>query len=298
MRRVPLYNYFTTQRDNNYPIALADLNYLPSQIPASKFHSLEHYDISFIYEGRGDFSVNEQTHTVAPGDIIFSRPGDIRAWDAMSLTGGRALLFDDVSIQTLFSGSSPIESMSCLSPARQSARLSLTIVQYRNIRVLLSELKTELLLKKKNRTRICAFLSDIFTLLQAAYTDAMKSLPDIVIPSNRTRHIHVSEFFRLVNTELCREHSIQYYAGRMGITPNYLNEIMKRSIGINAKQYIQNSLIIEAKRRLAHTDQPILLISEELNFDTLAYFIRFFHRQTELTPQQYRAMLHTSRSAV
>lgn len=85
----------------------------------------------------------------------------------------------------------------------------------------------------------------------------------------------------LVATHAKEQHSVQYYADKLCITPNYLNEMITSTMGISAKQYIQSKVMEEAKRLLVYTDFPIADIAFELCFSTVSYFIRSFRQHTE-----------------
>ena len=99
---------------------------------------------------------------------------------------------------------------------------------------------------------------------------------------------HVSKFMNLVSVHSKEQHSVQYYADKLCITPNYLNEIITSTMGLGAKQYIQNKVMDEAKRLLVYTDFPISDIALELCFSTVSYFIRSFRQHTGETPLMYR----------
>ena len=86
------------------------------------------------------------------------------------------------------------------------------------------------------------------------------------------------------------QHSVQYYADKLCITPNYLNEIVNSAMGMSAKQYIQNKVMEEAKRLLAYTDFSVSEIAFELHFSTVSYFVRCFRQCTGETPLVYRSM--------
>ena len=99
---------------------------------------------------------------------------------------------------------------------------------------------------------------------------------------------HIDKFMKLVESHLKEQHSVQYYADKLCITPNYLNEIVTSTKGISAKQYIRNKVMDEAKRLLTYTDFPISDIAFELHFSTVSYFIRSFRQHTGKTPLLYR----------
>lgn len=79
-----------------------------------------------------------------------------------------------------------------------------------------------------------------------------------------------------------------YYADKLCLTPNYLNELVTLSMQISAKQYICNKIIGEAKRLLTYTDLPVSEIAAILTYETVSYFIRFFRMHTGQTPLAYR----------
>ena len=106
--------------------------------------------------------------------------------------------------------------------------------------------------------------------------------------SNLDRWKYVEKFKELVN-ERCRQyHSVQYYANELCITPNYLNEQVKKNTGFTAKQFINNKLFFEAKKLLLNSQTPIAEIANMLNFENPPYFVRFFRKQSGSTPFQYR----------
>ena len=59
-----------------------------------------------------------------------------------------------------------------------------------------------------------------------------RSLTDI--PVSR----YVDDFVQLVSDHFREEHGTEFYADRLCITPNYLNKIVRQSLGKSAKTYI------------------------------------------------------------
>lgn len=109
---------------------------------------------------------------------------------------------------------------------------------------------------------------------------------------------HTARFIALVNNNFHAHHDTSYYAGILCITPNYLNEIVQRTIGTSAKRYMQNRIIREAKKLLTYTDLAVAEISDRLHFENPSYFIRLFRQHTGLTPLRYRNDEKTLKSAI
>ena len=95
------------------------------------------------------------------------------------------------------------------------------------------------------------------------------------IEEGRSREVsnnHVSKFMNLVATHAKEQHSVQYYADKLCITPNYLNEMITSTMGISAKQYIQSKVMEEAKRLLVYTDFPIAILHLNSVFQRFLFY--------------------------
>jgi AraC family transcriptional activator of pobA len=98
----------------------------------------------------------------------------------------------------------------------------------------------------------------------------------------------LKSFQALIGEHYSTLHDVSTYAGLLNITPGYLNDLIKRQSGKTAITHIHDRLVVEAKRRLLHTDLSVKQISYELGFEDAAYFNRFFKRVAGTTPVSYR----------
>jgi AraC family transcriptional regulator, transcriptional activator of pobA len=91
----------------------------------------------------------------------------------------------------------------------------------------------------------------------------------------------VDEFFR-------SEHKLGFYAEKLGVTVDRLNDHVKRAIGVTAGHLVRQRLLTEAKRQLVFTAQPIQNIAHVLAFSDPSHFARFFRKHTGTTPHEFR----------
>jgi AraC-like DNA-binding protein len=287
MKHVPQYNYFKKKSGDELGVDVVNLHYVKPYLSTMSIHMLSYYDISFISEGSGFFTVGDQTHIVKPYDVIFTLPGETRNWDNKSIKGGYALIFEGEFILSFFNDRKFLQSLSFFSIGRYSVKTTLAAETYMQLYGLMMKIKAESH-ESKDRHILRTLLYEVFTLLNKTYVDEHNVLPILPEENKSVKNKYVNEFLNLVNAHYVQQHSIRYYAARLSITPNYLNEIIKKSIGVNAKLYIQNRIIQEAKRMLTYTDWSVSAIAEALCFDNTSSFIRFFRNQTQYTPMQYR----------
>jgi AraC family transcriptional activator of pobA len=81
---------------------------------------------------------------------------------------------------------------------------------------------------------------------------------------------------------------VSAYADALNISTSTLNRICHQSIGSNAKSMIRSRVIIEAKRRLEYTKQPLDQVAYYLGFKDPAYFSRVFKQSVNMSPSEYR----------
>lgn len=66
------------------------------------------------------------------------------------------------------------------------------------------------------------------------------------------------------------------YADELVVTPNYLNEVVKKVSGFPASHHIQQRIILEAKRQAAYSAVTMKEVAYHLGFDDMAHFSKFF----------------------
>ena len=283
---IPRYTFYKNKYGSELLIDVVELKYVKKFLSQSSVHTLTYYDITFVTEGEGKFSIDNQTNEAASRDVFFSKPGEIRNWDTRHIVNGYALIFEDEFLSSLFKDSLFVQHLSFFQSGKTSSKLQLPDELYMRILQILHNIKTEIDSYRQNDVYVLrALLYEVLMLLDRAYLK-MTSMEE-----GRSREVsnnHVSKFMNLVATHAKEQHSVQYYADKLCITPNYLNEMITSTMGFSAKQYIQGKVMEEAKRLLVYTDFPIADIAFELCFSTVSYFIRSFRQHTGETPLLYR----------
>lgn len=93
----------------------------------------------------------------------------------------------------------------------------------------------------------------------------------------------------LIEQHFKQERLLSFYADKLAMTVDRLNDHVKRSTGVTAGHLIRQRVLTEAKRQLVFTTQPIHEIAYDLAFSDPSHFARFFRKQTGATPQEFRA---------
>lgn len=82
--------------------------------------------------------------------------------------------------------------------------------------------------------------------------------------------------------------TVKQCAERMGYSPNYLSDLLRKETGKNTREHILLYVIEKAKNLLQGTDFPVKRIAHTLGFDYPQHFSKLFKTQTGLSPAEYR----------
>lgn len=118
--------------------------------------------------------------------------------------------------------------------------------------------------------------------------DAARLIDPVMINRYREYRAAVDQHFR-------RWHLVTPYARHLGCSTKSLNRACRATSDVTAKRVIVERVILEAKRLLAHSSDPVATISAHLGFDEPTNFVKFFKREADLTPAQFRRSVLTTR---
>ncbi|GGK56114.1 helix-turn-helix transcriptional regulator [Rufibacter glacialis] len=95
-------------------------------------------------------------------------------------------------------------------------------------------------------------------------------------------------FRDLLEQKFRRQKQVGLYAEQLGMTEKKLNQATSKVLGKSAKQMIDDRVMLEAKRLLAHTPESIKEIGFALGFEEPTNFIKYFRRHQGSTPAEFR----------
>jgi len=90
-------------------------------------------------------------------------------------------------------------------------------------------------------------------------------------------------------TAACKAIQVQEIAARNNVSTAYLNRIFRRCLGIPAKVYIDQYRFEIAQKLLNEANLSITQVAEEMGFDDVFRFSRFFKRMSGMAPLKFRA---------
>lgn len=82
--------------------------------------------------------------------------------------------------------------------------------------------------------------------------------------------------------------TVNFFAEKLNISPNYLSDLLKNATGRNAQTHIQEAIVEKGKELLSTTNLSIKEIAYDLGFEYPQSFSTMFRKNTQQTPLQFR----------
>jgi AraC-like DNA-binding protein len=155
-------------------------------------------------------------------------------------------------------------------------------------KILLNLFEGEYILQKKETKNILrSYLNILLFELDRYY------VPVVYTKSTNVKVEKIHVFEELIEQHFQTKKFPSDYAEMMNITSNYLNKICKEETGQTSGDLIRKRIMVEAKRLLHYTNDAINEIADKLGFENTSYFITFFKKEAEFTPEYFRKLKNT-----
>ena len=99
------------------------------------------------------------------------------------------------------------------------------------------------------------------------------------------------KFRNLLENNFHKKWTVFDYAKELTISTKTLNSIVKSEIGTTVSQVISDRIILEAKRKLTHSNSYINQIAFDLGFNDPYYFTKFFKKHVKCSPAEFRNLI-------
>ncbi|MEV7323085.1 AraC family transcriptional regulator [Streptomyces sp. NPDC093970] len=96
-------------------------------------------------------------------------------------------------------------------------------------------------------------------------------------------------FRQAVERDYTRNHRVEDYAAELNYSVRTLTRATRAAAGRGAKRFIDDRVLLEARRLLVHTDLSATAVGERLGFPGATVFTKFFRRGAGMTPGAFRA---------
>jgi len=240
--------------------------------------------ISIVYQGKLTVQINSQKEIVESPSIITIFPDCFFDYSDLS---------EDALIHSIFISLQAIEdslleiNLGLLSKMKFTPVNKIKYKTIENLKKLQNVLSTLYSIKEKSIH--VSILKSLFIAFFNQIAESYSVLDPIgqSVKDIRLREI-THQFLVLLDNTYPRERGVAYYAQKLNVSPKYLSFAVKNITSFQAIKWINNMIILDAKRLLSNTELSVEKISEKLKYKSSTFFISLFKEKTGFTPNQFR----------
>lgn len=238
------------------------------------------FQVLSIFDGVSDVRFDDDVHTLNRGSVITIPLGVVHAFRFTPGTEGVVLTIAD----ELLNSAGEVTYLGSLVRSPQLIGFEAASEEFLQLRTHMLAIAEEF---RRPDTGHGVMLT---SLVKIVLTMLVRRLEEtrLAVSAGGTDSKILMGFRRLVEQNFTRQWSIDEYASALNTSVSSLNRRCRRYVGLTAKSIVQNRVLLEAKRRLIYTREPVEHIAWSLGFKDPAYFSRFFSRQEGTPPGQYR----------
>lgn len=237
----------------------------------------QYFEIVYLSAGSGDHWIDDKRYPVKAPVLFFINAKQVHNWDLSGQPAGHVLIIkhdflkysEDERLQQLLQHLWPVN-CTYLHPTSTEEIEALFALLERQPKSGNDHHKimTEGLLK--------ALISKILILVHSSGD-----------PVNKGAHLY-AHYMELLNQQSKIRRNVSFYAQQLGTSSQNLNAACRKAVNQAAGALIVTHILGEAKRLLLYTDNTVSEIAYQLEFTDPSYFVKYFKKHLNVTPEAYR----------
>lgn len=246
-------------------------------------HRQDFFMLLFIDDAEGEISIDNQKIRLDSAKVIVIKPRCISSIDINRKAKGKIICFTE-DFFSLRYNNNILDQFSFLDDTSKLF-VRLSEEEADKWEYLLEIFFKEFNLHRRESAKVLrSYLNILLFDLERLYD------PSGFVVNNSPKQQKIKEFEKLIDKDFKIKKMPAAYADLLNVTPNYLNKICKEVTNYTAGDLIRKRIVIEAQRLIHFTNYSINEIADQLGFENASYFITFFKRQTNKTPEQFRRL--------
>jgi len=283
MANIPIRHIQQTQKepDLSGSFSIRDVKVLlDEEDMVQELHRHDFYYILVLEKGSGSHEIDFTTYEVYDHSIFLMRPGQVHQLSLKKGSTGYLIQFKNEFFYTQNKLSQEL-----LRKVSHINFCSLVGTGFKKMEVILDYILKEYSEKQEGYQEVIKSNLSIFFIELVRHRQNKINTPS---DNNQYAQEQLEKFLELLEMHSTKSKQVSHYADRLNISTYQLNAITKTSLNKTPSELINEHVILESKRQLLATSNQVNQIADSLGYDDISYFIRFFKKHTDYSPEAFR----------
>ena len=269
-------------------IPVAELRRRAGNVEQRGFERVDFHCLLYVIAGSYVHVVDFEMLDCKRGSLIVLQPGQVHHFGDLSGCDGWMLIFRSELLPSRSAGAATVSEIEAMKQLEElPAKLSLPTAAQPAAAEAFERMASD---SHRPATRALNELlrRQLEALIIRLYIDSSPSIEEPFEPALLQRF---RRYRALVEREFARWHSVSLYVRELGCSEKSLSRATHAVSHCSAKAILTDRIVLEAKRLLAHSLLPVANIGYEIGFSEPSNFVKFFRRETRLTPGAFREQM-------
>lgn len=248
-------------------------------------HKISFFSILIITKGSGYHTIDFTDHQYKRGTLMTIRKDQIQRFFRSSNAQGYILLFTEDFLSSQFDKTEVLRAFQLFNELLTAPKLELSKPEFKEIVDLVKRIEAEYN-ERDDEFSIGIIRSALHILVIKLFRIKAEEGDKLVRSKYLDEFLH---FQQLIEAHCFQTKKVLDYARMMNCTSKTLNNICRSILDKSAKACIDDIVTSQIKRLLINTKLPIKEIAYQTGFEETTNFYKYFKRQAQTTPEQFRA---------
>lgn len=272
--------------DKDFPFQISEVVLNHKNSRPDTFHWHSYFEITYVQEGQGNYSVNGQEYMMKPGDIIIFNNVEAHGWKLMGedmkllvmifspeFVAEKLSVFDSEYLKPFVErGSNFKNRIGSEEPVSHEIR--------KGIREIYAEWQQQ---KEGYPLMIKANILRILTMLIRTYQDESKS--GEMLKEKKSAMKRLEQAISYIDHHYSEKITLDEVAAAAYMSSNYFSSYFRKVTGISFSEYVTRIRISHARELLRDTDKSVTEIAMECGFHNISNFYRLYKKQVGKPPR-------------
>ena len=272
--------------DKDFPFQISEVVLNHKNSRPDTFHWHSYFEITYVQEGQGNYSVNGQEYMMKPGDIIIFNNVEAHGWKLMGedmkllvmilspeFVAEKLSVFDSEYLKPFVErGSNFKNRIGGEEPVSHEIR--------KGIREIYAEWQQQ---KEGYPLMIKANILRILTMLIRTYQDESKS--GEMLKEKKSAMKRLEQAISYIDHHYSEKITLDEVAAAAYMSSNYFSSYFRKVTGISFSEYVTRIRISHARELLRDTDKSVTEIAMECGFHNISNFYRLYKKQVGKPPR-------------
>ena len=243
-------------------------------------HRHDFYYILVLEKGSGSHEIDFTPYEIYDHSIFLMRPGQVHFLNLKAGSTGFLLQFKNDFFYTQNKLSQEL-----LRKVSHINFCSLDGNGFKKLETILSYILKEYGEKQEGYQEVIKSNLSIFFIELVRHRQNKKITPN---ENSQYSQEQLEKFLDLLEINITKNKLVSHYADMLNMSTYQLNAITKTSLDKTPSELINEHIVLESKRQLLATSNQVNQIADHLGYDDISYFIRFFKKHTDYSPEAFR----------